>query len=79
MSEVVISKKELAWQCRRGMLELDILLKRYLERKYEDAPVQLQKQFQAILPTDDPTLYAWLMRQEPIPTEFQDIIYAIKP
>ena len=45
MTEFVNDKKRLAWQCRRGMLELDELLKPFLENHYEALTSVLQKQF----------------------------------
>ena len=32
-----LEREKLKWRCRRGLLELDIVLTRYLERHPEDA------------------------------------------
>ena len=32
-----IQRERLRWKCRRGLLELDIVLQRYLERHPDDA------------------------------------------
>jgi antitoxin CptB len=32
-----IEKEKLKWKCRRGLLELDLLLERYLKQHPEDA------------------------------------------
>ena len=47
----------LRWLCRRGMKELDLLLKSYLENSYTDAPSADQQAFKFILDMQDPELY----------------------
>jgi antitoxin CptB len=32
-----VAREKLKWKCRRGLLELDLVLQRYLERDPEDA------------------------------------------
>lgn len=55
---------KLKWQCRRGMKELDVLLTRYLEHKYQQAPVEEQQTFQALLELPNSELYAYLVEQK---------------
>lgn len=45
------------WQCRRGMLELDLALKRFLEDGYSLLPKNLQSAFSALLELPDPELW----------------------
>lgn len=47
----------LQWLCRRGMKELDLLLKNYLENNYPTASNSEQKAFKDILDMPDPELY----------------------
>ncbi|MCB1877772.1 MAG: succinate dehydrogenase assembly factor 2 [Chromatiales bacterium] len=54
------TKARLRWQCRRGMKELDVLLCRYLDERYELAGVREQGEFHALLDCEDPDLFAWL-------------------
>ena len=57
----LMSKPKLRWACRRGMLELDILLAPFVEEGY-DALTDAQKYtFEALLACDDPDLFAWFM------------------
>jgi len=35
-----IEREKLKWKCRRGLLELDLVLARYLERHPEDAELR---------------------------------------
>ena len=57
----LMTKPRLRWACRRGMLELDVLLAPFVEQGY-DALTQQQKQdFERLLACDDPDLFAWFM------------------
>jgi antitoxin CptB len=71
--------KELRWQCRRGMLELDILLLRFLEKRYEALAEAEKMQFVDLLSCTDPELYAWLVSRtaEP-PLNLENIVNAIR-
>lgn len=53
--------RRLRWQCRRGMLELDFLLERYLDQRYAAAPVKERVLFQDLLGLQDPLLNEWLV------------------
>ncbi len=59
------SLDHLRWQCRRGMLELDYVLRRYLDAHYETAPPEQQRQFVALLGMQDQDLLAWLVHGLP--------------
>ncbi len=48
----------LRWRCRRGMRELDVLLERYLERRWPTAPEGRRAAFRALLELPDPELAA---------------------
>ncbi len=55
---------ELKWQCRRGMRELDELLLKYLEQRYELAPDSEKAAFCALLELPDPELVGYLLQQK---------------
>lgn len=59
---------KLQWHCRRGMKELDIVLTRYLQQQYNDAPPSEQHSFQKLLELPDTDLYAYFIGQK-IPTD----------
>ncbi len=48
----------LRWRCRRGMRELDVLLERYLDRRWPTAPAGRRAAFRALLELPDPELAA---------------------
>jgi antitoxin CptB len=51
----------LRWACRRGMLELDVLLGNYLNNAYLDLSLADKKLFVALLGQPDPEIFEWLM------------------
>ena len=61
MNESPISEEKLRWQCRRGMLELDVLLERYLSDYYSDDAAADKRRFRALLSAQDPDLQRWLL------------------
>jgi antitoxin CptB len=77
MSEHTISK--LRWACRRGMLELDVLLGNFLNEAYENAEFDIKQSFVALLTYPDPNLFAWLLGHEiPETPELLTIVNAIR-
>lgn len=55
------SPGRLKWQCRRGTLELDIMLERYLSQCYCHACEAEQTLFSALLALEDKELFPYLM------------------
>jgi len=49
------------WQCRRGMLELDILLNNFVNKKINDLSAQQKQSFDLLLSYPDQTLFDLLM------------------
>ena len=69
----------LRWLCRRGMKELDLLLKKYIEHKYTDAPAADQQAFKSILNMQDPELYDLILgRTESEDTDVARIIKTLR-
>jgi antitoxin CptB len=57
----------LAWRCRRGMKELDLVLLRYLEHRWPDAPAAEKQLFERLLELPDPDLAGYLLGRESPP------------
>lgn len=55
---------KLHWACRRGMLELDVLLGNYLKNAYPQLSLADKKLFVHLLTHTDPDLFAWLLGHE---------------
>jgi antitoxin CptB len=57
-------KAKIKWQCRRGMLELDLLLEQFIEHALDGLKDSQIKALEELLTLSDPTLYGWLMGHE---------------
>lgn len=57
-------KAKIIWNCRRGMLELDLLLSRFIQRHKENLTDEQWLLLARLLELDDPSLYAQLMGYE---------------
>ena len=67
----------IAWRCRRGMKELDLVLVRYLREHWPAADQQERALFETLLELPDPLLAAYLTRAEPAPDAATDRLLAI--
>ncbi|NIR62139.1 MAG: succinate dehydrogenase assembly factor 2 [Gammaproteobacteria bacterium] len=54
-------RARLHWRCRRGMLELDVLLQNFLQRGYERLDPGERVWFERLLEYPDPLLIEYLM------------------
>lgn len=54
----------LRWGCRRGMLELDVVLEPFFDAEFANLGAQQQQDFERLLACDDPELFAWIMGHE---------------
>ena len=54
-------QKKLQWQCRRGMLELDVILIPFLNEHFEVLSHSQKELFAELLKESDPDLYTWIM------------------
>lgn len=50
--------------CRRGMLELDVILLNFLNVRYYDLDLQFKKKFYDFLLESDNNLYLWLVKKK---------------
>ncbi len=70
-------RDRLRWRCRRGMKELDVLLSRYVEERYDAAPPAERAAFEALLEDQDPQIYAYCLKEAPIPAHLAALIERI--
>lgn len=61
MSHPYANSGRLHWKCRRGMLELDIFLTRFLKHGYAQLDEDERTLFEELLEESDPVLYSWLL------------------
>lgn len=67
----------LAWRCRRGMKELDLIFESYLADGYAHASVSQRDALGRLLEHDDQTILAWLSGQHTPPSELLEIILEV--
>lgn len=78
MSGNELELKKLYWQCRRGMLELDVLLMPFVQEVYPSLDAQNQERFKKLLTCEDQDLFGWFMqRSEPEDIDLKTIVRMI--
>ncbi len=55
-------RARIKWACRRGMLELDVVIMPFYEECFDSLSESEQQDFVALLECDDPDLFNWVMR-----------------
>ena len=63
-------RARLYWQCRRGMLELDLALQTFLDHHYDSVTSDERRAFESMLNYPDPLLLEYVMGRI-IPTDRQ--------
>ncbi len=53
--------ERLRWQCRRGLLELDLLFEAFLDKRYSSLSDADKEAFNQLLEHQDQTLQEWLL------------------
>ncbi len=61
MNNSVSEEIDYHWQCRRGMLELDLLLNNFVNKKIESLSSEQKKSFELLLSYPDQTLLDLLL------------------
>lgn len=56
--------RRLAWQSRRGMLELDVLLGPFARDVFPVLPLEDQHRFVKLLACEDQDLFLWFMQRD---------------
>jgi len=69
----------LRWQCRRGMLELDIFLEGFMDKAYLQLTPKEKQTFERLLETPDQMLLDYLMgRVIPYDKEIADVAKQVR-
>ena len=72
-------RSRLYWQCRRGMLELDLLLRGFLDREGEDLDGDAQRVFEKLLDYPDAVLLELLLgRMQASDREVAELVRRIR-
>ena len=62
------------WQCRRGLLEMDLILQRFLAEDFDSLTPDEVALFKELLGEVDTVLLAWVMGQEEAPKRYDPLI-----
>ncbi len=65
---------QLRLRCRRGMLELDLIMERYLDQHYPSANREEQALFIELLELQDPELYPLVTAATAAPERFAALV-----
>lgn len=68
----------LKWQCRRGMLELDVILSMFVEKQWSQLESSLQHDFALLLTYSDQQLQQWLCAGREADEKVSNIVSAIR-
>ena len=69
----------LRWRCRRGVLELDIALARFLETKCLQLDARQRESFERLLEAADEDLWRWINGDEHgLNPAWRDIVAALR-
>ena len=72
-------QNRIRWQCRRGMLELDLLLSAFLETGYPALDPSMRLSFVRLLEQSDQTLQRWLLGDGlDVESDFQQIVRTLR-
>jgi len=71
--------KAIKWRCRRGMLELDLLLENFVEQMYTQISLTGQNNFKLLLEQPCQELFDWIIGDKvPEDPRFQDLVLMIR-
>ena len=66
MKNLQEKRQRLRWQCRRGMLELDLILQDFFDKNYLTLVPDDQDLFERLLTYPDQELYSYLIKRQRI-------------
>ncbi len=73
------NKRKLQWQCRRGMLEVELLLNDFLRFDYDALSAEKKQRFEDLLLIVDPLLFDYFTGlDEPQDDGLRDMVLTIR-
>ena len=67
------------WHCRRGLLELDLILGRFMNRYYDGLDDEARSSFRELLMRPDTDLLDWALgRSEPGEARYQRVVQLLR-
>ncbi|MEJ2564910.1 MAG: succinate dehydrogenase assembly factor 2 [Gammaproteobacteria bacterium] len=72
-------RARLYWQCRRGMLELDLVLQAFLDHQYQQATPEERRAFETLLNYPDSLLFEYVMgRMTPTDQQLANVVVRLR-
>ncbi len=69
----------LRWACRRGMLELDLVLLPFLENSFDSLSEEHKALFEKLLECEDQDMFGWFLhRVDPEEADIKTIVEVIR-
>jgi antitoxin CptB len=62
------TQRRLRWRCRRGLLEVDLLLQRFAASALHTLSVEEGRGLEALIEHPDAVILEWLLGREPAPS-----------
>ena len=73
-----MNKAQLNWACRRGMLELDLVLTQFMQAGYDDLTDTQKQDFEDLLRCQDQELFGWFLQsQQPDNAKYASLVRLI--
>ena len=66
------------WRSRRGLLELELLLKPFVEGPLAQLPASCLDSYERLLEEDDVDVHEWILERSPVPDPYREIVAAIR-
>jgi antitoxin CptB len=74
-----MNTSRLKWQCRRGMLELDLMLEAFVDKEYPRLDESQRKSFETLLGYPDQLLFDYLLGEgKPTDGEMMHVVERIR-
>lgn len=77
MARETLVPGRVVWRCRRGMKELDLVLRRYVDDRWLEADAAERELFERVLDLPDPQLADCLLRREAAPDAGLERMFAL--
>jgi antitoxin CptB len=66
------------WRSRRGLLELELLLKPFVDGRFAALPEPLKQDYERLLDFDDMDAHEWLLARTQPPADLQPLIVEMR-
>lgn len=72
------NRERTRWRCRRGLLELDIVLQRFVDNHYEKLDEEALRQFEALLDLADNDLWDMIAIKEAVDNNVNPVLCLLR-